>query len=275
MPINVCVLGSGSKGNCTAVWTANTVIVIDAGRLAMRYIRASLEHAGLSFDRINGVLITHSHTDHFSDTTYRLCHPNGIPVYCSSPTWKSALRRKSNRRLEELEKRGLRRPLPDDLFRIGDFVVEPFPISHSHRSSAGAPVGYTLHAKGHKVAYATDLGCVIPAIEEKLTGADILVIESNHDVEMERRSGRPSDTIDWVLGDTGHLSNKQCASALGNVVARAGRRPRHIVLAHISEECNQPKLALSTAAHALSEGGAPQVNLIAARQRTPTPVVSV
>ncbi len=271
MSIKVCVLGSGSKGNCTAIWTGDTVILVDAGRLAVRYIKESLAGAGLDVSDISGVLITHSHTDHFSDTTYRLCGRHRIPVYCSGLTWQAALRRKSNRRLEQLEKEKLLRDRPDEKFRVGDFTVTPFRVSHSHRMSAGEPVGYTLEANGFKVSYATDLGLVTPAIEERLAGSDILVLESNHDVEMELNSGRPRDTIEWVLGDTGHLSNEQCAKALHNVKKLAGRAPKHIVLAHISEECNLPELALSASGRIL---GRRTTGLVHAMQKKPTPVLS-
>jgi phosphoribosyl 1,2-cyclic phosphodiesterase len=269
--INVCVLGSGSKGNCTAIWTGDTVLLVDAGRLSVRYIRESLNLAGLDLSDVSGVLITHSHTDHFSDTTYRLCGRHGIPVYCSSLTWQAALRRKSNRRLEMLEKDKLLRDRPDGRFKVGDFSVRPFAVSHSHRMSAGEPVGYTLEADGFKVSYATDLGLVTPAIEERLAGSDILVLESNHDVEMERNSGRPRDTIEWVLGDTGHLSNEQCAQALQDVTDLAGRAPKHVVLAHISEECNLPDLALSASGSIL---GRRRTGLLHAMQKKPTPVLS-
>ena len=73
MSVRVCVLGSGSGGNCTAVWTRDTVLLIDAGKLAARYIRDSLAKAGLGLPDVTGVLITHCHTDHIGDTTYRLC----------------------------------------------------------------------------------------------------------------------------------------------------------------------------------------------------------
>jgi phosphoribosyl 1,2-cyclic phosphodiesterase len=269
--VKVCVLGSGSKGNCTAVWTDNTILLVDAGKLAVRYIRESLAAAGLQVSDVSGVLITHCHTDHLSDTTYRLCGRHRIPVYCSGPTWEAALRRKSNRRLEQLEKEKLLRERPKRSFRVGDFTVTPFRVSHSHGMSAGEPVGYSLEANGFKVSYATDLGLVTPEIEERLAGSDILVLESNHDVEMELNSGRPRDTIEWVLGDTGHLSNEQCAKALGNLKKLGGRAPKHVVLAHISEECNLPELALSASARSL---GRRKMGLIHAMQKKPTPILS-
>jgi phosphoribosyl 1,2-cyclic phosphodiesterase len=269
------VLGSGSKGNCTAVWTDNTVLLIDAGKLSVRRIKSSLAGAGLETSRIEGVLITHCHTDHFSDTTYRLCGRDKIPVYCYSETWEAALRRKSNRRLQELEKLKLLREVPGEEFRVGDFTVRTFEVSHAHGNSAGRPVGYTLRADGVKVVYATDLGCVTPVIEDELAGADILVMESNHDVGMERKSGRPADTIEWVLGDTGHLSNEQCAEAIGNVITLCGHAPRHVVLAHLSEDCNLPGIALSASNKVLKSAGFTGVNLIAAKQHSPTPILSV
>jgi phosphoribosyl 1,2-cyclic phosphodiesterase len=269
--INVCVLGSGSKGNCTAVWTDSTILLIDAGKLAVRYIRDSLADAGLQVPDVSGVLITHCHTDHLSDTTYRLCGRHRIPVYCSALTWQGAMRRKSNRRLEKLEEEKLLRERPNGRFKVGDFTVRPFRVSHSHRMSAGEPVGYSLEANGFKISYATDLGLVTPAIEERLAGSDILVLESNHDVEMELNSGRPRDTIEWVLGDTGHLSNEQCAKALRNVKKLAGKAPKHVVLAHISEECNLPELALSASGRILDRRKA---SLIHAMQKKPTPVLS-
>ncbi len=273
--MRVCVLGSGSKGNCTAVWTENTVLLIDAGKLALRYIRSTLAQAGLSASAVESVLVTHCHTDHLSDTTYRLCGPEKIPVYCTDATWEAALKKRSNRRLEELEKLKLRRCLPDREFRVGEFTVKPFGVSHSHRFSKDTPVGYTLRANGVKVAYATDLGHVTPSIERELAGSDILVIESNHDVQMERDSGRHKDAIEWVLGKTGHLSNEQCAGALSNVIARSERPPRHIVLAHLSQECNLPGLAISASKRSLDVADLAHVNLITASQSRPTPVITV
>ena len=275
MPVNICVIGSGSKGNCTAVWNENTILLIDAGKLAVRYIRSTLTEAGLKPADVEGVLITHCHTDHINDTTCGLCGPEKIPVYCSRATWEAALKKRSNRRLEKLEKLKLVRNLPQEEFRVGDFTVKPFKVSHAHRFSADMPVGYTLKADGIKVAYATDLGYVTPSIEKELAGSDVLVIESNHDVQMERESGRHKDTIEWVLGKTGHLSNEQCAKALGNVVAMERQQPKHVVLAHLSQDCNLPELAVTTSRKILDESGVSHVNLLTAYQKRPTPVLTV
>lgn len=275
MTVSICVLGSGSKGNCTAVWNEKTLLLIDAGRFAVRYIRDSLATAGLKTSAVDAVLVTHCHTDHLSDTTYRLCTPDHIPVYCSKDTWQAALKRRSNRRLEEIEKRGLLREMEHDEFRVGEFTIRPFGVSHSHRLSAGKPVGFTLLADGVKVAYTTDLGHATREVEEELAGSDILVVESNHDVEMELNSGRHPDTIRWVLGDTGHLSNEQCAGLLTSVISLDAPQPQHIILAHLSQECNQPELALKTARSAVRTAGSTTVHLIAAAQRNPTPVLSI
>jgi len=274
MPVNVCVIGSGSKGNCTAVWSKNTAVLIDAGRLSARYIKSSLSQIGLDIKDIDAVLITHCHTDHFSDSTYRLCHPTSIPVYCSVATWHGAMRRRSNKRLGELRERKLLHRLPAEEFQVGDFKVTPFRVSHATKMAAGEPVGYSLKSGRRKVSYATDLGHVTDKIVTHIKGSDILVIESNHDVEMERNSDRHPDTIEWVLGNTGHLSNIQCAKALSNIL-KSRKNPKNIVLAHLSEDCNTPELALSSSREILDSLNITDTDLTVACQKTPTSIMSI
>src|SRR5262249_52240531 len=107
------------------------------------------------------------------------------------------------------------------------------------------------------VGYAADLGTWSVPVVEALSDVDLLALEFNHDVEMERRSPRPAILIARVLGDEGHLSNDQAAALVRAVLARsAPSRLRHVVQLHLSRDCNRPELARKAAAAALRQGGA-------------------
>jgi phosphoribosyl 1,2-cyclic phosphodiesterase len=238
-PVIVRNLGSGSAGNATVVSRDGRAILIDAG-LPLRRLRAGLD--GLALE---AVLVTHCHGDHLKAVARRL----GVPFWMDAGNAREVARKPG---LGDLDVRLFDgRP-----FRAGPFEVSPFPLPHPG-GARWHSYGFLVACGGRRLAYATDLGHVPAHAREVLAEADVLFLESNHDPELERNSGRPPWTVDWVLSDHGHLSNEQCAEAL----ARAGRT-HTVVLGHLSRECNVPALALRTARRALR----PDARLLAASQ---------
>ncbi|MBI2900513.1 MAG: MBL fold metallo-hydrolase [Planctomycetes bacterium] len=220
-------LGSGSGGNATVVAHEDRAIIVDAG-LSRRRMLDGLE--GL---RLEAVLITHRHHDHLGPMAAKL----GAPVWIERENWLAAKDRASG--LDGAQFFGSRS------FRIGPFHITPFPLPHPG-SERWTSHGFRIECGRKRLAYATDLGHAPDEVVEALSGVHVLFLESNHDPEMERASGRDPGTIDWVLSDHGHLSNAQCAETL----ARIGR-PHTVVLGHLSQDCNRPALAREAARKAL------------------------
>jgi phosphoribosyl 1,2-cyclic phosphodiesterase len=129
-------------------------------------------------------------------------------------------------------------------FQVGDIAVTPFTIPHD----AADPVGLTFRAEGLKVGIATDLGYMPPNVCDRLRGCDVLVVESNHDLEMLRVGPYPWSVKQRVGSPTGHLSNDKLAKFFS---AEYDGSASYIVLAHISEQNNHPELARGTAEKAL------------------------
>lgn len=274
MRVHVSVLGSGSKGNCTVVWTDATTLFVDAGALPISYIERQLAEVGLLPERAAGVLVTHAHSDHIGATTYNLCHRYGVPLYTHPLTWEVAIRK--TKRLKRLADAGLVHYFWTRTVSIGDFTVTPFRVPHGDPEQVGTPVGFhlaTREASPTRIFYATDLGHVPNRVVRRMSQAELIVIESNHDVEMEVASARHPDHIDWVLSDRGHLSNEQAARALEQALAERNGRSATVVLAHLSEECNTPELALAAARRATC--GMEGVRIVLARQRERTPTLTV
>ena len=130
-------------------------------------------------------------------------------------------------------------------FEIGDIAISPFTIPHD----AADPVGFTFRAEGIKIAIATDLGYLPASVRDQLRGCDLLVLESNHDVEMLRVGSYPWSVKQRVMSRVGHLSNSALAEFF---VTEYDGHASYIVLAHLSEENNHPELARSAAEKALS-----------------------
>jgi len=245
--VHLLNLASGSGGNATVVAHGGRAILIDAG-ISRRRTLAGLE--GLALE---GILITHVHGDHLGPAARKL----GAPVWIDGENARAA------RRMGRLE--GDAEVFDGGTFRVGPFLVSAIPLPHPG-GERWRNWGFRVECGRRRLAYATDLGHVPPGVLEELSGAHAVFLESNHDPDLERASGRPPDLVDWVLSDHGHLSNEQCAEALG----RLGR-PHTVVLGHLSEDCNRPALARRTAAKALGSS----VRLVVALQREPTPALPV
>ena len=243
--------------------TERTRILVDAG-LGKRETLARLAAVGLEFDHLDAVLITHEHTDH--------C--NGLPQALS--LWKAPLY------VTELTMGALRRILPETFgkrlrgvesiqagqsFSIGDIDVHAFSIPHD----AVDPVAFTFRTNGTKVAICTDLGYMPNHVKVHLREADCLILESNHDLDMLKVGPYPWAVKQRVLSRTGHLSNLAVSEYLADPEG-FDSRARYLVLAHMSEENNNPYTATISAEEALGRRPAEAAfsgELLIASQRVP------
>lgn len=233
--MKLCVLGSGSGGNCTYIATPETQILVDLG-FGRVSLRRRLQEAGLSLDRLNALLLTHEHTDHVSGVP-ALARDLGVPALMTQGT----LRESSP--LQDLEKVKIV-PVGSPFF-IGDLEIEAFPVSHD----AAEPVGFHFASEGTQGLLATDLGEATQGILDRLADCDWLIVESNHDEEMVLAGPYPWVLKQRLMGPRGHLSNH----ALGRcLMANLGTRTKHIFLAHLSRTNNHPQLALDQVTEALS-----------------------
>src|SRR5664279_5003105 len=205
MGVSVSVLASGSRGNCALVATSATRILVDAG-LSGRETCKRLRALGERAEEISAIVITHEHSDHVAGLQ-RLATKLNVPVFLTAPThhaWSRAVRDEKGA-IPELPKsdhfsagRG---------FCVGDIEVMPFTIPHD----AADPVGFTFRAEGVKIGFATDLGYMPVSVRIHLRGCSVLVMESNHDVEMLRSGPYPWSVKQRVMSRVGHLSNDALA----------------------------------------------------------------
>lgn len=256
--MKLCVLSSGSKGNSIYIEGRDTAILIDSG-ISCKQTLLRLEAQGLDAEKVKAVCITHEHSDHIK----------GIPV----------LRKKMGYDLyaNEGTLSGMRPRLGDDAlanahvfttgsaFEIGELHIEPFLISHDSYE----PVGFRVSDGKTTIGIATDTGVATALIRERLRSCDALVLEFNHDEQMLERSDRPWSLIQRIRSRQGHLSNVAAGELLSEV---ACERLQHVVLAHLSSDCNLDRLAEGEARRILQEINREQVSIVTATQREPTSV---
>ena len=250
--IRVAVLGSGSSGNATFVATSRAKILVDAG-FSYREIVRRMAVIGEHPESLNGILITHEHSDHIGGLA-RLAKLHRIPVYISEMT-RAALPPKMD--LPAVESIA-----PGKRFGIEDLVIEPFGIPHD----AVDPVAFRLTAEGLRVAVVTDLGYLPMNVKDYLRGCHCMVIESNHDIEMLRNGPYPWYVKERVWSRTGHLSNRDLAAFLRE---EYDGEAQVMVLAHLSEQNNHPQIARLEATASLQTRNA-QPKLVVSSQYEPT-----
>ncbi len=247
--IEVCVLASGSSGNCIYIGTEKARILLDVGVSGTR-VAAGLRAIGVSPWELDGILITHEHRDHVYGAGI-VARRFEVPVFATELTWEGI-----GNTIGELP--GWQRRLLDKKtgLQFGDCRVEFFNTSHD----AADPVGCSFTtdaARRWKVGVATDTGVAGPEVLDGLAGADLVVFETNHDVEMLRTGRYPWPLKRRILGDRGHLSNEAAGRALATLITEVNRvsRPNRILLAHLSKENNRPELAMAAVTQALTARG--------------------
>ncbi|MBN1291120.1 MAG: MBL fold metallo-hydrolase [Candidatus Latescibacteria bacterium] len=225
--MKICVLGSGSKGNCIYVESHGTAVLIDQG-FSHKKIDERLESRGLDTSKIKALFITHEHDDHVRGvgiTARKL----DIPVYGTAGTL-DAKRNLFNGDQELI-------PVESGIIvKVGSLELLPFSVSHD----AVDPVQFCIHSGKKKTGIATDLGFVSTLVEQRLRESDIIIIESNHDVDMLKNGSYPWELKQRIMGRKGHLSNRNAADIIFNLTQYKSAKT---ILAHLSEENNTAELA--------------------------------
>ena len=249
--LRVAMLASGSKGNAAYIELDGTRLLIDAG-ISARRITRSLADLGVDAASLDGVFITHEHSDHIKGlpTLLKQYH---LPLFAPPATLR-AIR-------ESLA-------VPEDTFTpltgnvmLGAVSVKSFSTLHD----AVSPVGYAV-CGSEKCALATDLGFLTNDVMKAIEGADALILEANHDRELLQQGSYPWHLKQRILSNRGHLSNSAAAWAL----VRLKKRPRAVFLAHMSQENNRPALVEETVRTILAQQNVRQENIVLAAQDVPT-----
>ena len=255
--MQVHVLASGSTGNAIFLDFKHTKILVDAG-ISTRRINNSLAELGTSIEALDGVFITHEHRDHVSGLA-TMTKKYNVPVYASMNTWSAMYCR-------ELIPAQCCKMLTESL-DIGQIKVEPFSISHD----AADPVGFRFFHGSRKCSVVTDLGFVTETVKNAIALSDILVLESNHDIEMLEKGPYPWNLKRRIMGNRGHLSNFDA----GWTLARLERKPTmQVFLAHMSQKNNDPELAMHTVSTILTQQGCALDSEIQLHRTYPDRIVS-
>ncbi len=260
------MLASGSAGNSAFLATSKTRILIDAG-LSVKELTRRLAEIGESPEDLDAVLITHEHSDHVAGLPrlirFRDRKKKPIPVYLSRLTAPV---------IDWTNPDGQKTEIPSVVeqfqagsgWMIGNIAVQSFTIPHD----AIDPVGYTFMAEGVKVGVATDLGYVTESLRQHLRRVQMLLLESNHDLDMLKVGPYPWSVKQRVMGRNGHLSNDSTCDFLQNDLDSGVQT---LILGHLSEHNNHPEIVRVGAGQTLEKRGLTP-NLIIAEQKQKTEV---
>ncbi|MFZ4598736.1 MAG: MBL fold metallo-hydrolase [Terrimicrobiaceae bacterium] len=226
--MEVTVLASGSSGNALFVRCEDAVVMIDAG-LSARRIQTLLMECDVPVEKLTGILLTHEHGDHTRGLK-ALATKNRIPVF-ATPLTAESLRRSGVVAEWNLFSSGA-------TFPLGGLDIHAFSVPHD----AADPVGFVVRREGRGFAVLTDLGHATRQVIEAVRGVNGLLIETNHDETLLQQDvRRPWSVKQRILSRHGHLSNAAAAAIVEQVATES---LRHIVLGHLSRDCNTPELAL-------------------------------
>lgn len=231
-------IASGSSGNCIYAGNDNTHILIDAG-ISKKRIEEGLNGIGLTLSDINGILITHEHSDHIKSlgVLLRKCQ---IPVYSAKETIEAIF---NDDKIGKINRDLFCEISSDNEFKVNNLTVSPFSISHD----AANPLAYRIKDDNgineKNIAIATDMGCFNDYIINNLTDLDALLVEANHDVRMLQTGSYPYYLKQRILGNNGHLCNEACGNLIDHIL---NDKIKKVFLGHLSHENNYPELALES-----------------------------
>lgn len=249
MGLRFCSFASGSTGNCYLLKTENTNLLVDVGIAGKRVIEG-LSSCAVKPEQIDGILVTHEHTDHIKSLRMIAKKAVNGKIYTSEGTAYSV-----NEKLPMLADK-IRITDTATSFKVGDIEVEAFSLSHD----AEDPVGFSVHSRGKRVTLITDTGVATKQMLSIAAKSDLLVLEANHEVNILHCSSYPYELKRRILSDHGHLSNDAAAEFIYEVdkLRKNGggenkSEKQKILLAHLSKENNSPMQAMLTIKNRLFE----------------------
>ena len=207
--MELCSIASGSSGNCIYAGTDHCHVLVDAG-ISGKRIEAGLNEIGLKTAEMDGILVTHEHSDHIKSLGV-LARKYGLPMYATQGTIDAIKEKSAIGKVDESLFRVIH---PEEDFTIGDMRISPVPTSHD----AAEPVGYRVNQGEKSVGIATDLGYYDEYIVQNLSGLDVLLLEANHDVNMLQVGSYPYYLKQRILGKRGHLSNENSGKLLCRIL---------------------------------------------------------
>jgi len=252
--MHYAALASGSKGNCHAFGDGERILLVDAG-ISLLWTRRALADLGWDPGQVQAVALTHEHSDHVAAVDVLLRRTDW--VFLATPETKAAVEACRGVEIPGSRWIPLRAGHPCDW---NGWRILPFSLPHD----AADPVAYRIEVGSVRAAVVTDLGQPTALVADHLQDLDLLVLEANHDLEMLREGSYPPQLKARILSRVGHLSNDAMATLLDRILSP---RLRSVVLAHLSEQNNDPALARLAAQEVL--GRRPGPSLFLASQRNP------
>lgn len=252
--MRICILASGSKGNVAYIETEKTKSLIDLG-MSASYVAGALKEINVDPFEIQRVFLTHTHSDHIA----------GLKVFLKKYHPIIYLTEKMD---EEINFDIDDKVYIDDEVNIDDLYVEVIKTSHDVADSNG----FVFSSNGKSIVYITDTGYINIRNFNKLNNKNLYVLESNHDVRMLKEGKYPYYLQQRILGDKGHLSNKDCSYYLSKLI---GSNTEKIILIHLSEENNKPEIALKTLIDTLEGNDLKIPDVFIASQKESTEVISL
>ena len=254
MTITVSVLGSGSRGNATFIKTACVRLLIDAG-MSRKEIARRLESIGEDPDGIDAIFITHEHNDHAA----------GVKTLLKELPARAFMTFGTGRSLQIEDFVEVK---PGVTLTLGDLDITPFRVPHD----AADPVAFTMECRGVKITQLTDTGYMPDDVAGCLRGSNMLILESNHDLEMLRVGPYPWNLKQRLMGRYGHLSNTAVGKFLRD---QFDGEAEHVVLAHLSSKNNHPEVARREAYRALCDRGLASTRLEVTSQDEAMPPIQL
>ena len=230
--LNFCSLYSGSSGNSLLVETENTKLLVDAG-VSSKKIENALTDLNIEPSTIDGILITHEHTDHVQGLG-TFSKKFDLPVFVNQETLDAMPKQR-----DKISDHNIKTFKVSENFEIGDLKINSFSIPHD----AANPCGFNIFKDNKKISIATDIGEMTKDVLKRLEESQFILLESNYDPEVLKHSPYPYHLKRRIAGPTGHLSNEYAGKTISHLIKSGLKKA---MLGHLSKESNFPELAYQT-----------------------------